>query len=763
MQEIRGKATAHPVRAVTPASQRQLAALCERIKPEQSECVQSHAALLYLTGAEHRVTRLSRNVGEVAGRPVEELLGLTAAELLDPASLSELTRCAAELCSPHMRLALPLFMHARDLGDGIVHRSGDGLCVEFELPREQSTERVPFHLIQHYLEVLAQEKTGSDRLAAETCRHLRLITGADRVYYCHFESDGHGHVPAEDRDATMTSLLDHHFPASDVPRNVRTLYLANRFRFVADIDAEPVPIIGGGAEAAPLDLTMSTWRGLAPSHLVYLRILGLRASGSFSVVRNGQLIGLFGLHFRAPRHLNFRLLATGQHFVELYVNRFQALEAEEQRAKARVRMQSFSAIAESLQADETGERGLSRDEFDRLVAVMDADDLVIASADGIVGGRLLSREARVRLVEALAPRVTNNRIFGTHRLVHDVPELAGLVEGVGGVFAFSLSDHSEYTFAWLRRDRLVTMKWSGDPDHAVVSDGSGGSGPRRSFETFLKETRGTSEAWEPWHSEFGQHMRQIGNHLRVTHLAKRMYREAEAANAMKTEFVANISHELRSPLHSILGLSDSLEQRGDALPAERRAKYLGTIQASARRLLALVNDLLDLAKLEAGRMTFEFESLDVAELVRACFEEMAQQARARGIALVVEDERSEREQKMDRKSMTQVLANLLSNAIKFSHQDGAVTVRLSDNVPGEPQHGLRIEVTDQGIGIDEKELDMVFEKFVQSSRTKTGAGGTGLGLPICREIVNAHGGTIRARTNRSGGATFLVFLPMCER
>ena len=74
MQEIRGKATAHPVRAVTPASQRQLAALCERIKPEQSECVQSHAALLYLTGAEHRVTRLSRNVGEVAGRPVEELL-----------------------------------------------------------------------------------------------------------------------------------------------------------------------------------------------------------------------------------------------------------------------------------------------------------------------------------------------------------------------------------------------------------------------------------------------------------------------------------------------------------------------------------------------------------------------------------------------------------------------------------------------------------------------------------------------------------------
>ncbi len=763
MQQISGDATAHPVRAIMPASQRQLAALCERLRPEQGECVQPHAALLYLTGAEHRVTRLSRNLGELAGRPVEELLGVALAELFDPACVSELKRCAAELSSPHMRLAIPLSLHGRDLGDGIVHRSGDGLCLEFELPREQSTERVPFHLIQHYLEVLAQEDRGADRLAAETCRHLRRITGADRVYYCHFESDGHGHVPAEDRDATMTSLLDHHFPASDVPRNVRTLYLANRFRFVADIDAAPVPIIGGGPGSAPLDLTMSTWRGLAPSHLVYLRNLGLRASGSFSVIRDGRLIGMFGLHFRAPRYLNFRLLATGQHFVELYLNRFQALQIDEQQAKARARMQSVNAIAESLQADETGERGLSRDEFERLVAVMDADDLVISSSDGIVGGRLLSREARVRLIEALVPRVRDNRLFATHRLAHDVPELAGLVEGVGGAFAFSLADQGEYTFAWLRRERPVTMKWSGDPDHAVVSDGSGGSGPRRSFETFLKETRGTSEAWEPWQFEFGQHMRQIGNHVRVTHFTQRMYREAEAANAMKTEFVANISHELRSPLHSILGLSDALEQRGDALPAERRAKYISTIQASARRLLALVNDLLDLAKLEAGRMTFEFEPLDVAGLVRACFDEMEQQARERGIALVLEDERSECEQTMDRQSMTQLLANLLSNAIKFSHPDGTVTVTLSDNVPGEPEHGLRIEVADQGIGIAEKELDMVFEKFVQSSRTKTGAGGTGLGLPICREIVNAHRGTIRARTNHSGGATFLVFLPMRER
>jgi PAS domain S-box-containing protein len=244
---------------------------------------------------------------------------------------------------------------------------------------------------------------------------------------------------------------------------------------------------------------------------------------------------------------------------------------------------------------------------------------------------------------------------------------------------------------------------------------------------------------------------------------------AEAANRAKSEFLANMSHELRTPMHAILSFSRLGMERaaGSDDAPQRIGKYLGRINESGERLLTLLNDLLDLSKLEAGRMSYEFARRDLREVIEAAVIELHALAREKGIALEVVAGFQPEYAVCDALRMGQVIRNLLGNAIKFTPGGRRVTVALAAEPDGlaDPdgsdarRAAVRLTVSDEGIGIPEGELQLVFEKFAQSSATKTGAGGTGLGLSISREIVVQHGGVIRAEPAPGGGAAFVVILP----
>lgn len=233
--------------------------------------------------------------------------------------------------------------------------------------------------------------------------------------------------------------------------------------------------------------------------------------------------------------------------------------------------------------------------------------------------------------------------------------------------------------------------------------------------------------------------------------------DAERANQSKSEFLANMSHELRTPLHGILSFAEIGGDKALTAPAARLKRYFDNIHASGERLLVLLNDLLDLAKLESGRLVLKREDVDLAALVT----EMARGEEARlqeaDIRLSLVLPQRSRTAWVDRTRMQQVLANLLSNAIKFSPRGGCIEIAL--------QHFgsvLTLSVADQGPGVPEPELESIFDKFVQSSATANGAGGTGLGLAICRQIALAHGGSIYAENRAGGGICFFVSLPSAE-
>ena len=223
----------------------------------------------------------------------------------------------------------------------------------------------------------------------------------------------------------------------------------------------------------------------------------------------------------------------------------------------------------------------------------------------------------------------------------------------------------------------------------------------------------------------------------------------------KSEFVANMSHELRTPLNALLIMSRLLaENRGRNL-SDEQVRWAETIESSGKDLLVLINDILDLSKIEAGRMDLTVEAVDPQSVARKLIRAFEEQARAKGLELGFDLASGLGRVRTDPARLEQVLRNFLSNALKFTER-GRVTLRVAP-VPG---GGIAFSVTDTGIGIDEDQQDAVFEAFRQADGTISRRfGGTGLGLSLSRELADLLGGRITLDSRKGRGSTFTLILP----
>ena len=232
-------------------------------------------------------------------------------------------------------------------------------------------------------------------------------------------------------------------------------------------------------------------------------------------------------------------------------------------------------------------------------------------------------------------------------------------------------------------------------------------------------------------------------------------RQLEAASRHKSEFLANMSHELRTPLNAIIGFSEVLTEKMFGDINDKQAEYLKDILESGRHLLSLINDILDLSKIEAGRMELDPTDFDLPGVVDNALILVRERATRRGITLGRTIDGRLGTIRGDERKVKQVLLNLLSNALKFTPEGGRIDVGagLRDEV-------AEVSVTDTGIGIAPADQEAVFEEFRQVGAAERKAEGTGLGLALSRKFIELHGGTIAVKSQLGTGSTFTFTLPL---
>jgi protein-histidine pros-kinase len=234
-------------------------------------------------------------------------------------------------------------------------------------------------------------------------------------------------------------------------------------------------------------------------------------------------------------------------------------------------------------------------------------------------------------------------------------------------------------------------------------------------------------------------------------------RRMQEANRLKSEFLANMSHELRTPLNAIIGFTELMVKGKVGPVSAEHEEYLGDILNSAQHLLQLINDVLDLAKVESGKLDFRPEKVDLGKVVGEVRDILRGIATGKGVRVEAHVDPTLPHAELDPARLKQVLYNYLSNALKFTGEGGVVTVR----VMPEPQRRFRIEVEDTGIGIRAEDVNRLFVEFQQldNGPSKKHAG-TGLGLALTRRIVEAQGGLVGVWSEPGRGSTFWAVLPL---
>jgi signal transduction histidine kinase len=239
----------------------------------------------------------------------------------------------------------------------------------------------------------------------------------------------------------------------------------------------------------------------------------------------------------------------------------------------------------------------------------------------------------------------------------------------------------------------------------------------------------------------------------------RAKQDAEVANRTKSEFLANMSHELRTPLNSIIGFSDLLHEKVYGELNEKQTKAVGNISSSGKHLLNLINEILDLSKVEARSFELHYSRFWLSEACAEVRDMLFPFATSKGIKIEFEIEKDLPKVNGDRERLTQVLSNLMTNAVKFSNENGYVKVKASQS-----NNFINITISDEGIGIAAASHDKLFKPFSQiDSSSSKKYPGTGLGLALVKEIVQLHGGTVWFESELGKGSTFGFSIPLSGR
>lgn len=634
-------------------------------------------------------------------------------------------------------------------------------------------------------------------ILSATVSEVRSLLQTDRVKIYRFHPDGSGQVIAESLDHNrLPSLVGLNFPAEDIPPAAREMFIEAHQRSIVDVVAQRIILSRIDVPPSTGDLTVEDirqkpmedilQRPVDPCHVDYLTAMGVQSSLVVPILHHQQLWGLLVSHHsqsQAFRQEDLQLVQLVADQLAIAIAQSELLRQTREQAQQEALINQITQLLHSPR----NMREILQLVLEQIVRATHASGgrLYLTATDKIplelytCGTQpTLSTQDKPNLLEAnsLWQRLMQHPDqpsqaddFLGLRVVRDLyqdPHLDALTAAfqptpIRGILVLSLR-YGQVSLGCLTlfRNAIDTETlWAGYWERDERQQR-----PRESFEIWREFRKNQALDWTREDIEL---IESLGIHLAMAVMQNRLYQlemhnrelniarvAAEESNRLKSNLLASTSHELRTPLASTLNFLQILKKGFYKNEGELK-KYIQLAEQSARNLVAIINDILDIAKIEAGRMSVELEPVSLKPLLEEQRDLFTPESQRKAIPLIIECEVDS--VYADKGKLRQVLTNLLSNALKFTEK-GEIRIR---SIKPVDKPIVEITVTDTGIGIDMNKRELLFEPFVQENGSiKRRYGGTGLGLAICKQFVELMGGQIRLDSPGKGrGTTVRLLLP----
>jgi light-regulated signal transduction histidine kinase (bacteriophytochrome)/CheY-like chemotaxis protein len=562
---------------------------CDREPIHQLGEIQPIGFLIVLT-ADWMISNVSANIGEFLDIDEETLIGRPATDVFTKNAIHTLrNRLALLRGKDALERVFRMSLQDNDrVFDVALHMSGSRIILE----AEESAEHDYGDATGTVRGMIGRLEQADDMAAFfnEGARQIRALTGFDRVMVYRFSEDGSGEVVAESAKGGIGRFLGLHYPASDIPRQARELYLRSLLRIITDIDAVPVPILPATDEKGePVDLSLSVLRSVSRIHIEYLRNMGVRASMSISIVVEGKLWGLIACHHYRPRCPTFERRSVAELFAQMFALRIESRErkmvVEYERRARDISDQLLGAVA----SDETL---LNDPEWlsSILTSAIPADGVgVWINGNYAFSGLTPTTGEFARIVQALNAAAAG-RVYATERIAALVPEMENNKSPVAGVLAIPISRAPRDYVILFRQEIVRSVRWGGDP-HKPVEYGPNGPrlSPRQSFEEWKETVVGKSLPFSA--SEI-----RVAETLRATliEVVLRLSDEADAdrreATSRQELLIAELNHRVRNILSLIRGLIRQSKPADGTTVEDFVAVIDGRVHALARAHNQITDD-----------------------------------------------------------------------------------------------------------------------------------------------------------------------------
>ncbi|MCB8837610.1 HWE histidine kinase domain-containing protein [Aurantimonas sp. VKM B-3413] len=528
------------------------------------------------------IQHVSANIGAFCGREADEILGGPVADILPPSSLHAI-RGRLQLLAPNEGseriFGVDLFQTGRAF-DVAIHISDESIVIEAE-PSSQTEAVNPGALVKSMIARI-QRCESLPQLYNECVRQLRAITGFDRVMLYRFSENGAGSVIAEALGRSIEPFLGLNYPAADIPKQARALYIRNQIRIIADVDATPVPVVPPiNPHGQALDLSLSLLRSVSPIHIEYLQNMGVSASFSISIVIDGKLWGLFALHHYSARHLPMELRSTAELFGQMV-----SLVIEGRLAKE---MRLVEETARDLHDKVVGRLISTTPSIDELIDFA-SDFRELIAADGFaLWAHGVARTVGtcpfpddLPALSRFLNRAAASRVYATDNLGAVYPKATDFADRAAGLLAIPISRTPRDYLLFFRREIVQNVTWAGNPQAKEAVYGPNGSRltPRKSFEAWQETVRGKSTAWTLSEMKAAEALR-----VSILEVLLRFNEENERQRAQATQRQELLIAELNHRVRNILALMRALvvQSRAGARTVEEFSNIIGgRIQALAR-------------------------------------------------------------------------------------------------------------------------------------------------------------------------------------